>query len=382
MKPKTLLWCCFLLSLALALGITASSHNPLSPDSISAEEFTQIIKDFSEPGGYFFSDNFVSNEEEYLKVVDKMKELGASGGAYIGVGPEQNFTYIARIRPRIAFIMDVRRQAMIQQLMFKALFRLSQNRTEFLARLLSRPIKGTGAPKSDASIDELMQYFSLTPPDREAFTSNLAKIKKTIREDFKFPLSESDVYSLDYIFDSFRADGVYVSFQMDSFRGRGRGGRGFGRFPSLRSILEQQDPKGKPGNFLANDKDYETVRSLQEQNRIIPVVGDFAGPKTLKAIAEYLRKNSYQVSVLYISNVEQFLFENWTFDTYMENVKALPIKSNSLLIRSVIGRYRSSYRSPMMATLMQNLSKFLKEYDQGLYSDYWMLANTPSNLVD
>jgi hypothetical protein len=373
-RPKALLWPIFLLSLAVALGITTSSHSSLSPDSISAEEFTQIIEDFSEPGGYFMSDNLVSNEEGYLKVVDKMKELGATGGAYIGVGPEQNFTYIARIQPRIAFIVDIRRQAMIQQLMFKALFRLSENRIDFLARLLSRPLRGPDAPASDATIDELMRYFSTTPADRQAFESNLAEIKRTIREDFKFPLSQSDLSSLDYVCDAFRAEGVYISFRMNSFRGR----RGYGFFPSMREILEQRNPKGKQGNFLADDEDYKIVRNLQEQNRVIPVVGDFAGPKALKAIAGYLKKHSCPVSVFYISNVEQYLFQNGVFDAYVGNVKALPINSNSLLIRSVISRYRSRYRRPMMATLMQTLTEFLKKYDQGHYRDYWMLASTPS----
>jgi len=380
MKPKALLWGSLLLALAFALGITASSDSLLSSGGISAEEFTRIIEDFSEPGGYFFSDNFISNEEEYLIIADKITDLGVSGGAYIGVGPEQNFTYIARIQPEIAFIMDVRRQAMIQQLMFKALFRLSENRIEFLARLLSRPVQGPGAPQSDAAIDELMRYFSLTPPDSEAFTSNLAEIKKTIQKDFKFPLSESDLSSIDYICDSFRYEGVYISFQLDTFRGRGR--RGFGHFPTMRSILEQRDSKGKLGNFLANDKDYEIVRKIQKQNRIIPIVGDFAGTKALKAIAGYLQKQSCSVSVFYISNVEQFLFENGVFDNFAENVKALPIKSNSLLIRSVISRYRSQYRRPMMANLLQSLPKFLREYGQGLYSDYWMLVNSPSVLED
>jgi hypothetical protein len=373
-RPKTLLWPIFFLSLSIALGITASSHSSLSPDGISAEEFTQIIKDFSESGGYFMSDNLISNEEEYLKAVDKMKELGASGGAYIGVGPEQNFTYIARIQPRIAFIVDIRRQAMIQQLMFKALFRLSENRTDFLVRLLSRPLRGPDAPASDATIDELMRYFSMTPADRQTFESNLAEIKRTIREDLKFPLSKSDLSSLDNVCDAFRAEGVYISFRMDSFRGR----RGYGFFPSMREILEQRDPEGKPGNFLADDKDYKIVRNLQERNLIIPIVGDFAGPKALKAIAGYLKKHSYPVSVFYISNVEQFLFQNGVFDAYVENIKVLPINSKSLLIRSVISRYRSRYRRPMMATLMQNLSEFLREYDQGRYRDYWMLASAPS----
>ena len=223
-----------------------------------------------------------------------------------------------------------------------------------------------------------MSYFSLTPPDRKAFASNLAEIKKTIRENFKFPLSEGDSYSLDYVLDSFRGEGVYIAFRLDSFRGRG----GFGHFPSMREILEERDPDGKAGNFLADARYYAIVRNLQEQNRIIPVVGDFAGPKALRAIARYLREHSCRVSVFYISNVEQFLFQNDVFDAYVKNVKALPINSNSLLIRSIISRYQSRYRRPMMATLMQNLSEFLREYDQGKYTDYWILANTPTIDLD
>jgi hypothetical protein len=303
-----------------------------------------------------------------------MRELGASGGAYIGVGPEQNFTYIARIKPKISFIVDIRRQAMIQQLMFKALFRLSENRTEFLARLLSRPLRGPDAPKSDSTIDELMSYFSLTPPDQLAFASNLDEIKATIGKDFKFHLSQHDLDSIDYVYKAFRDEGVYNAFRMDSFRGR----RGYGHFPSMREILEQRDPKGKPGNFLANDDDYRYVRSLQQQNRIIPLVGNFAGPKTLKAVARYLEKNSCPVSVFYISNVEQFLFQSGEFGDFVENVRALPAKPNALLIRSIASMFRSGYRWPMMITVLQDLSTFLKEYDEGAYFDYRILANAPT----
>lgn len=346
----------------------------LRSENISTEKFTGIIRDFSEEGGYFESDNFVSNEEEYLKVLDKIKELGVSGGAYIGVGPEQNFTYIARIKPKIAFIIDIRRQAMIQQLLFKALFRLCPDRAEFLACLLSRPLKGPDAPAPDASMDVLMRYFSLTPPDDRTLASNLSKIKKTIREDFKFPLTEDDRISLDYICKSFRDQGVYISYQMDSFRGRGRRGRS-GQFPSMREILEQRDSGGKFGNFLASDADYKYVRSLQKQNRIIPIVGNFAGTKAIKSIADYLDRQSLPVSVFYISNVEQFLFQYDEFEGFAKNVKALPIRPDSLMIRSIAGMFRIRSRWPIMETFLQNLSSFVKDCDAGLYPDYDTLAN-------
>lgn len=79
----------------------------------SAAEFSRLVRDLSEDGGYFRSDNFTSNETSYLHIIDKLRELGASGGAYIGVGPEQNFTYIAKVRPRIAFIVDIHRRNLI-----------------------------------------------------------------------------------------------------------------------------------------------------------------------------------------------------------------------------------------------------------------------------
>src|SRR5438128_10316664 len=82
----------------------SASRGQAQPESLSAAEFSRLIRELSEDGGFFRSDNFTSNETSYLHVVDKLRELGATGGAYVGVGPEQHFTYLAKVRPRIAFI--------------------------------------------------------------------------------------------------------------------------------------------------------------------------------------------------------------------------------------------------------------------------------------
>src|SRR5262249_24084475 len=97
-----------LASPASAPSVSAAKA-PNNLDGLSAAEFSRLIHELSEEGGYSRSDNFTSNETAYLTVVDKLRQLGATGGAYIGVGPEQNFTYIAKIRPQIAFIVDIRR---------------------------------------------------------------------------------------------------------------------------------------------------------------------------------------------------------------------------------------------------------------------------------
>ena len=216
-----------LLSLT-AFAQSAAPAQPQPPDSFTAAEFSKLSREISEPGGYFMSDNFTSNETSYLHIVPKLRELVPTGGAYLGVGPEQNFTYIAKLRPRMVFLLDIRRQAVIQHTMYKALFHLSPTRTEFLARLLSKPLPVESkepakadapkliVPKADASIHDLLAFFDKLKATEEAYAANLAEIKKTIETEFQFPLSKDDLASLDYVYKNFRAEGLDISFRLDS----------------------------------------------------------------------------------------------------------------------------------------------------------------------
>ena len=180
-----------------------------------------------------------------------------AGGAYLGVGPEQNFTYIAKIRPRIAFIIDIRRQAIIQHLMYKAVFHLSSNRLQFLSRLLSKPLPKEKVPSPDAPINDLLSFFAQTPADDKTYEANLAAIRKVIQEEFQFPLSADDQKSLEYVYKSFRSDGLDISYRMDGVWARS--------FPTFKEIIEGTDQNGKQGNFLASVDDYDFVRGLHQQ---------------------------------------------------------------------------------------------------------------------
>src|SRR5215510_8758486 len=101
------------------------------PSRLTDEAFWQLVTDFSEPNGFFRSDNFLSNEREYQWVIPTLTSTLDTGGVYLGVGPEQNFTYIAALQPKLAFIVDIRRDNMIEHLMYKALFELSTDRADF-----------------------------------------------------------------------------------------------------------------------------------------------------------------------------------------------------------------------------------------------------------
>lgn len=384
-----------ILTLAVASSTTASGQQPAAtqpkpaetptanlPESLSAADFAKLSREMSEAGGYFLSDNFTSNETSYLHIVDKLKQIGATGGAYIGVGPEQNFTYIAKIRPRIAFLIDIRRQAIIQHLMYKAIFHHSPTRAEFLSRLLCKPLPSDKPaendkdkpaapkltiPKADASIEDLLVFFGKIAATDAAYTANLAEIIKTIETEFQFPLSKDDRASLEYVYKNFRADGLDIAFRMD-------GGGGWGNyFPSLRELILQPDLNGKLGNFLAVVDDYNFVRDMHRKNLIIPVVGDFGGSKALNSIGDYLRKHDLTVSAYYLSNVEQYLFDGSSFEAFARNIKRLPLTDKSLFIRAVFNmRYSHPAAVPghISTTLMQLMTGFVKNFDAGKYHDY------------
>jgi len=345
-----------------------------SNSAIPAAEFSRIVQQFSEKGGYFQSDNFTSNETAYLHIVSRFREIGVAGGAYIGVGPEQNFTYIAKIRPRIAFIVDIRRQAVIQHLLYKAIFHLAETRAQFLAWLFSEPIPGRDALSRNVPVESLIDFVTMSPATEEAFQANLATLRRTIEREFRFPLSPEDVESLRYVYAAFFRGNLDVSFRF----GTGDYASSWrGRFPALGDLLLATDENGEKGNFLANEADYQFVRSLHRQNRIIPVVGNFAGPKALASVGAYLRRNGYTVSAFYTSNVEQFLFGNGTYAQFAENVRKLPINENSVFIRAVRSgwdRHPAALPGHRMTPMLQRLPVFLQDFDDGLLTDYWNLT--------
>ena len=360
------------LSLVLIAGAGIARQTPLrAPETLTAPEFSRLVRELSEEGGYFRSDNFTSNETSYLHVVGKLKQLGATGGAYIGVGPEQNFTYIAKIRPRIAFIVDIRRQAMIQHLMFKAIFHLAPTRAEFLSRLVCRPLPKDHAPSADASIIQILDLLDKTPGDDKVYASNHEAIRKLIQDDFKFQLSDADLKSLDYVYTNFRTDGLGIAYRVE--------GNWSGQFPTLKEIILQPDQWGKLGSFLATREDYEFVREMHRRNLIIPVVGDFGGKKALAAVGDYLRKNGFTVTAFYVSNVEQYLFQGGSFGDFADNVRKLPINDKSLFIRAVPNIrfwHPASLPGHRLTTLLQYMAVFLKDYDGGHYPGYRELTMT------
>src|ERR1019366_5564667 len=129
------------LGAAVAIALTSASRVAAQdlPSRLADSTFWRLVTDFSEPGGYFRSDNFVSNEMAFQYVIPALQKTTIPGGVYLGVGPDQNFTYIVALRPKLSFIFDIRRGNLEEHLLYKAIIELSENRADFLSRLFSRP---------------------------------------------------------------------------------------------------------------------------------------------------------------------------------------------------------------------------------------------------
>jgi hypothetical protein len=333
----------------------------------AASAFGELVSTLSEPDGPFFSDNVVSNETSYLQVDAALAKAVAPGGAYLGVGPEQNFTYIAITRPKVAFIVDIRRQNMIEHLLYKAVFAEAKSRAHFLALLVGRPWDAAGDPGPAASVEAVIAHAEKSPPDEAVFARSHALLRAAIERDM--PLDAGDKKMLEVSHRAFFKGQLEVRFELKPPQGR--------RYPSLRELLVETDPEGAARGFLATEEAFRFVQALEREGRVIPVVGDFAGDRALPGIAAYLGREKIPVSAFYTSNVEQYLLEPKVWARWARNVAALPRDERSLFIRAYLdqGRrhplQRKGHRS---ATVLQRIGDFTERQGKKPFTTFWEIT--------
>ena len=358
--------CAGLLAFFLFLGVGRSAQEP--PIRLTDQEFWKLVTDFSEPGGYFLSDNFVSNERLFQQALTELKQDREAAGAYLGVGPEQNFTYIVALKPRIAFIFDIRRQNLIQHLMYKALFELSPDRSEFVSRLFSRA--RPDSLDANTNIMDLFAAFSDVSPEPELFRANLRAIKDVLIKDHGFTLTMDDESSLEYVFSAFFIGGPNLAYS-----------RTFppGVMPSFQELMTEADESGEHRSFLATEDTYETMRQFEMNNLLVPVVGDFAGPTAIRSVGDYLKEHGTGVTAFYVSNVEQYLFRDQeAWKNFYSNVGTLPLRPRSVFIRALI-KTRTGQFSPLpvvrpgfsyLQIALSPISDLISAFNSDMVHDY------------
>jgi hypothetical protein len=307
-------------------------------------------------------------------VVDALEERDIRGGAYLGVGPDQNFSYIAAIRPEIAFIVDVRRDNLLQHLLFKALFAVADDRLEYLCLLFGLPLPDDAGAWRDSSIAALVAYVDTVDAQPRSTRAALDTVAALVGR-FGVPLSEEDRATIGRFHERF------LGARLDlRFRSHGRAPRP--HYPTLRRLVLETDRRGRQVSYLASESRWRVVDALQQRDRVIPVVGDFAGDHALRAIADLLHSHGTPVTAFYTSNVEFYLWGDGTFEPYAANVSRLPLAERSVLIRSFFGRnvgyvHPAAVPGYYSVQLVQDLREFVATVQGGGYRTYFDVVMPP-----
>ncbi|MFC1513480.1 hypothetical protein ACFL5P_00550 [candidate division KSB1 bacterium] len=351
------IWKKFLCLFLLLPVLYLPAYSQRVPD-ISPEEFTNMIISMSEYGGYFSSDNWVTNEVTYLDVIKPLEKLKIEGGVYMGVASNQNFTYIAAIRPELVFFVDIRHMNRMQHLVYKILFEESDTRAEFFSLLFSKPLGKEGSPGKDTNVDEIVNYFYRIPSNAEMLQKTCDKIIKTLKDKYKYPLETADEREIDYVLRMFHTYNLDITYQ-GYYTSRSR-------WPRLSDLMRTTDFEGDQLNAFNSRDKFLYIKELYHKNRIIPLTGNFAGTKAIRAVAEYLKAHDLTVTAYYVSNVENYLFRDGIFRSWVNNVKQLPITDQTVFIRWT---HDQGWQRPQQSRL-QYMKTFIKNYDSGRYYSY------------
>jgi len=313
--------------LALCAGVVSAAA--ALPARLTDQEFWTLVTDLSEPGGTFRSDNLLSNELRLQFVIPDLLRTVPRGRAYIGVGPEQNFTYIAAVQPSMAFIVDIRRGNLQLQLMYKALFELSSDRVDFVSRLFSRKApEGLPAAPSAAQIFEAI---AASEPSDALYERNLKAIDAQLTVTHGFALSQADLTGIEHVFHAFYAFGPAINYSSSDSDG---GAGALNYRPTYAELMTATDSDGHARSYLAAEDAFAFVKALESRNLVVPIVGDFSGPRALRAVGAYLKARSAVVSAFYVSNVEQYLRVERVWGSFCGNAARLPVDEASTFIRA------------------------------------------------
>lgn len=320
-----------LVALLVARSVWPAARAGL-PERLSDAAFWQLSHDSSEGGGFFRGENITnltSNERRLQDVIPDLLKRAGTGGVYLGVGPEQNFTYIAALKPDLAVIFDIRRGNLDLQLMYKAIFELAADRAEFVSLLFSKPRPAGLSSRSTAA--QLFGAFAGSTTSEALYKRNLAAIEDRLKRTHGLPLAADDVAGLEAVYQAFYWNGYAVRAT-----------------PTYADLMMATDAAGVARSFLSSEARFAVVKDLESRNLVVPVVGDFAGPKAIRAIGVYLEAHNAVVSAFYLSNVEQYLARYGTWDLFCRNIATLPLDARSTFIRSVSGRggYGRYYGGP------------------------------------
>jgi hypothetical protein len=379
-RPRAVVLALATVAIAVTVGfwLSRSFHvtGPGLPATINDRAYWEMVVNFSERGGTFRSngatrsDNLVSNEASLQHVIPDLQRVSHQG-AYLGVGPEQNLTYISALKPAVAFVIDIRRGNLLLHLLYKALVEMSSDRVDFLSRLFSRPRPAGVGP--DSTTAAIFAAFRTLSGSDALLQTNVHAVVTHLERTHGFSLSRQDEGVIESACNSFYLGGPDTRWDSS----------GAAWIPSYAELMTQTDRQGRPHSFLSSEASFLVLKEYEARNLIVPLVGDFAGDKTIRAVGRYLRLHGATVATFYTSNVEAYLFRADAWRRFLGNVSALPIDERSMLVRTrftTIG-YIGSEPEYETSTGLEPIQGMLRAFDDRRirsYGDLLWRSKSPS----
>ena len=198
----------------------------------------------------------------------------------------------------------------------------------------------------------MFQAFATVRADQRLFDENLARILDVLERQHQFALTPGDRTAMRKIFNAFYESGPDIRYV---FRGTAE------LHPTYAQLMTA-------ASYLGTSDSFEHIRQIQRENLIVPVVGDFAGPRALRAVGKYVRERGGAIDVFYVSNVESYLFRAGTWKAFYENVSTLPVHKSGTFVRTFFGataRECSAQRPTIRAPVLGSMTALLTAYRNG-----------------
>ena len=350
-------------------GGALDAEAPLTTMLMADGDVGPLIARLSEKPGDFPSENYVTNETSLLHVATALRSPALRGRAYVGVGPEQSYTYLAILEPRVSYIVDIRRGNLLEHMMFRGCFEAGKTRVGFLSALLARrPRDVAVAAVGFAPVEAAFRGVPSEPALRD---QGLARTK-ALFDRLALTRSAGDDKALGRIHDAFAKHGLSIAYTMTNSERK---------YPTLGENFAAQDPEGAAASFLGSEESYARVRRLVVDNRVIPIVGDFGGAHALRAVADDMRSRRETLGVFYTSNVEQYLLEQRSYGAFVTSMAAMPHDDESRIVRVWFDAgtphpaQRPGHRTTQLAI---SVNAFLARAAKKPFAYYWDVVNQPA----
>lgn len=207
------------------------------------------------------------------------------GGAYVGIGADQSFNYIASARSSWAWVMDYDPRVILHHRRMRAFILAAPTPAEFVA--LFEP----------ENAERALEIIDAAYPD----DPDLARMRRS------YTANRDDLLA-------------YFTHQLEPLHGWG---------------IPPQDPDD-PFGWLRNPDDYRYIRTLYQQGRLYTVGGDLLRDGAMQQISEACRALGVAVRIYYTSNAPT-AWGGEISDPYRRNVSSLPFDAHSIVLRTTDG---------------------------------------------